>query len=200
MIARQATAVVGTLAAILLLGYVISKPLAEEGDENASPGPPPRAFDPAQQQNFAVLRGATQPMPPHLQAEMRRVRNHTVRTLWLDSAKYVQAGDGIWVVNGRNDTCIIQANGGAVSCVPREILLQRGIALGVAEIGPLAERKSREFAVYGIVPDQIRAIQVRVGGKKRMVSIRNNSYSLRASEPILVKRFMRSPQRGSADA
>jgi hypothetical protein len=114
-----------------------------------------------------------------------------VRTLWLDTAKYLPVGDGIWVANGRDATCIIQAHGGAVSCVPRRILFQRGVALGVAELGPLVDRESREFAVYGIVPNQIKTIKVQIGDKRRTVQIRDNSYSLRSSEPILVKRFKR---------
>ena len=180
------------LIAVLLLGYLIWKPLTDEQDGSATPNPAsPQAFSSAQQQNFAVLRGATQPVPRFLQAKLGRVRNKMVRPLWMNMAKYVQAGDGIWVANGKSDTCIIQAHGGAVSCVPRDILLQRGVALGVAEIGPLADQKSREFTVYGIVPNQIRAIEVQIGHKKRMVPIRDNSYSLRASEPILVKRFER---------
>ena len=75
-----------------------------------------------------------------------------------------------------------------MSCEPRDVLFQRGVALGVAEIGPTTDR---EFAVYGIVPNQIRAIEVQIGKKKQLVPIRDNSYSLRASEPILVKRFER---------
>lgn len=180
------------LIAVLLLGYVIWRPLAEEPDVNATPTPAsPRAFSSAQQQNFAFLQGPTQPVPRGLQAELQRVRNQTVRTLWLDTAKYVQVGDGIWVANGRNDTCIIQAHGGALSCVPRDILFRRGVALGVAEMGPLADQKHPEFTVYGIVPNQIRAIEVEIGSKKRLVPIRDNSYWLRASKPILVKRFER---------
>lgn len=182
----------GMLIAVLLLGYLIWKLLADEQDGSAAAIPSsPQAFDSAQQKHFAVLRGATQPVPRSLQAEIRQARNQAVRTLWLDRAKYVRAGDGIWVVNSRKATCIIQAHGGAVSCVPRDNLLQRGLALGVAEIGPPADRKSREFAVYGIVPNQIRAIEVEIGNKKRLVPIRDNAYSLRASDPILVKRFER---------
>jgi hypothetical protein len=69
------------------------------------------------------------------------------------------------------------------------MLYRTGVALGVAEIGPLADRK--EFNVYGIVPNQIKAIKVKIGDEKRLVPIRDNSYWLRASRPILVKRFER---------
>jgi hypothetical protein len=191
MLTRRATAVVGTLIAVLLLAYVIWHPAEEQDGKAASSPASPQAFSTAQQQNFAVLRGSTQPVPLPLQAELRQARNQTVRSLRLDTAKYVQAGDGIWVTNGRNATCIVQAHGGAVSCVTRGIFLRRGVALGVAELGPMVDPKDREFAVYGIVPNQIRAIEVRIGDKKRRVQIRNNSYSLRASEPILIKRFER---------
>jgi hypothetical protein len=192
MLTKPATAVAGALAVVLLLGYLFWHPLADDQDGSAKSDPaPPQAFDSAQQRNFAVLRGATQPVPGALRAELREVRNQSVRALRLNAAKYVQAGDGIWVANGRKDTCIIQAHGGAVSCVPRNVLFQRGVALGVADIGPQTDRNSREFAVYGIVPNQIKAIEVSIGNKKQRVPIRDNSYALRASEPILVKRFER---------
>jgi hypothetical protein len=58
-------------------------------------------------------------------------------------------------------------------------------------MGLLAARKSGEFTVYGIVPDQIKAIEVWIGERKRLVPIRDNSYWLRALRPILVKRFER---------
>jgi hypothetical protein len=186
---KQVIAIAGTLIAVLLIGYMIWKPLADEQGGSATSRPASRqAFDTAQQQNFTVLRGPTRPVPPALQAELRQARNRTVKTLSLNTAKYVRAGDGIWIANGRNATCIIQAHGAAVSCEPRDVLFQRGVALGVAEIGPTTDR---EFAVYGIVPNQIRAIEVQIGKKKQLVPIRDNSYSLRASEPILVKRFER---------
>src|SRR5689334_16664928 len=184
MVTRQVIAVVGALIAILLLllGYAIWQPLAGERDRSAVPNhASSQAFDAAQRQSFAVLRGPTRPVPRSLQAELRRVRNQAVRSLWLNRAKYVPAGDGIWVANGRNDTCIVQAHGGSVSCVTRDIFLQKGVALGVAELGPMVDPKDREFAIYGIVPNQVRAIEVRVGGKKRRVRIRDNSYSLRSS-------------------
>lgn len=192
MATRQVFLAVGALIILLLLGYAIWHPLAREGDGKAIPGPASsQVFDTAQEQSFAVLRGPTRPVPASLQAELHQVRNQAVRSLWLNTAKYVPAGDGIWVANGRNDTCIIQAHGGAVSCVTRGILLRKGVALGVAELGPMVDPKDREFAIYGIVPNQIRAIEVRVGDKKRKVRIRDNSYSLRSSEPILIKRFER---------
>lgn len=180
------------MVVLLLLGFVIWQPLEEERNGSATPHPPsPQAFGPAQQRNFAVLRGPTQPVPRALRAELRQARNKTVRTLWLDTAKYLPAGDGIWVTNGRDATCIVQAHGGAVSCARRSALFRNGVALGVAELGPLADRRTRGFIVYGIVPDQIKAIEVKIGAKKRMVQVRDNSYSLRAPKPILVKRFER---------
>jgi len=176
--------------AAVLVGYLIwhSNDAKREVD---SGGASPLAFCKAQLQNFAALCGATQPVPRLLRVSLRQVRNHTIRSLWLGTAKYIPVDDGIWVVNGKDETCIVQTRGGAVACEPRHILLHTGVALGVVESGPPPERKAREFIVYGFVPDQIRAIKAQIGDKERRVAIRENSYSLRAQDPIVISGFER---------
>jgi len=106
-------------------------------------------------------------------------------------AKYVAVDTGLWVVNGVGDTCIVQAHGGAVSCVSRRSFLKTGTALGVVKLGPPPQRKPQEFIVSGIVPDQITAVDLLVGDRVRRFAIHSNSYSLRARVPVIVKRFER---------
>ena len=178
----------GVLAVAVAVVYAISHSAGAE-DQAQATAPTPQAFGSAQLQSFAALRGPTKPVPRSLRPGLRRARNHTVRTLWLETAKYLPVDDGIWVVNGQSETCIVQARGGAVACVPRRILFQTGVALGVVESGPPPERKAREFIVYGFAPDQIKAVDVRVGSKKRLLAVRDNSYSLRASVPIVITGF-----------
>lgn len=174
---------------VLLLGY-IAYSFGGDQDAKSSPAPPP-AFSGAQRQAFDVLRGATRPVPLALQARLRRARNRDIRSLWLNAARYVPADRGLWVVNGRGETCIIQAHGGAVSCVSRAILFRHGVALGVVDLGPPPARKAREFIVAGIVPDGVKAVEVQAGDERRSLEVRDNAYSLRAPEPILVKGFER---------
>ncbi len=109
----------------------------------------------------------------------------------MGTAKYVPIDDGIWVVNGKSETCIVQARGGAVACVPRSILFRSGVALGIVETGPPPKRKAREFIVYGFAPDQITSVEVRIGNRKRSAAVQDNSYSLRSHEPIVIVGFNR---------
>ena len=43
----------------------------------------------------------------------------------------------------------------------------------------------------GIVPNPVSAVEVQVGNEERTIAVRNNSYSLRAPLPIVVKQFER---------
>lgn len=188
MLTKRAIASMGVLVVSVVAGYTMWHFDSAKEEAKSIPASS-QAFGSAQRQNFAALRGATQPIPHSLQVGLQRVRNQTIRTLWLDTAKYVPVDDGIWVVNGKSETCIVQTRGGAVACVPRNILFRTGVALGVVESGPPPERKAREFIVYGFAPNQIKAVEVQIGDKKRSVAVRDNSYSLRAPEPIVITGF-----------
>lgn len=189
MLMKWVIASMGVIVVLALVGYAkLPSDSAEEGAKSIPASP--QAFGSAQRQSFTALRGTTQPIPHSLQVSLRRVRNQTIKTLWLETAKYVPVDDGIWVVNGKSETCIIQTRGGAVACEPRKTLFRRGVALGVVESGPPPDRKAREFIVYGFAPNQIRAVEVRVGGKERSVAVRDNSYSLRSAEPIVITGFV----------
>lgn len=100
-------------------------------------------------------------------------------------------GIGRWVVNGPDETCIIQVHGGPVSCVPRGTFVRKGVSLGVVILGPPPAREARGFVVAGIVPNWIGVVDLRVGDKSKSVVVKSNSYSFRAAVPILVKRFER---------
>lgn len=178
------------LMVALLLGYMVWGAFGVDQNAKLGLGAPP-AFGMAQRHAFDVLRGATRPVPLALQTRLRRARNQSIRAIWLNAARYVPTDSGLWVVNGRGETCIIQAHGGAVSCVPRASLFRKGVALGVVNLGPPPDRKPREFIVAGIVPNWIKAVDVQVGDKGRLITVRHNSYSVRAAVPILVKRFER---------
>jgi hypothetical protein len=182
------TAAVSVALLLLMLGYAVwSWPGATPATLHGTAPPP--AFGGAQRQAFAVLNGSTHPVPRALQERLRRARNPEVRTLRLDAAKYLATASGLWVANGRGVTCIVQAHGGAVSCVPRATLLQEGVALGVVDLGPPPDREPQEFIVAGIVPDRFTSVRLSVGSRERTIAVRDNAYSLRAAVPILVERF-----------
>lgn len=68
---------------------------------------------------------------------------------------------------------------------------QGRIALGVVTLGPPPRRAPREFVVAGIVPNQVRAVELTVGDRTRRVAVHDNAYSLRAAVPIVVKHLER---------
>jgi hypothetical protein len=126
-----------------------------------------------------------------LQNHLRWAVNPELRTLWFDAARYISTDTGFWVVDGPGRTCILQAHGGAIGCESRATLLKQGVALGVVTLGPPPRHAPREFLVAGIVPNQIRAVELKVGDGSRTITVRDNAYSLRAKDPILVKRLER---------
>jgi hypothetical protein len=177
------------LLTVLVLGIVWQVDRGEGGSKADLPSV--RLLELPQRRAFAALRGVTQSVPLALRASLRTARNRTIRTLRLNTARYVSADTGLWVVNGRSDTCIVQAHGGAVACASKGDFLEEGVALGVVDLGPPPDRRPRKFIVAGIVPNQVVAVDVEVGKRMRRLVVRDNSYSLRSSAPIIVKRFER---------
>ena len=98
-------------------------------------------FGAAEREAFSVLRGPTRPLPQTLQAQLRKASNPAVKSLWLDRARYIPAGTGMWAVNGRGVTCIVRTRGGAISCEDRSNLFRSGVALGVVDLNPPPDRK-----------------------------------------------------------
>jgi hypothetical protein len=122
-----------------------------------------------------------------LRIDLRHARDPEIRALWLDTAKYVPTEAGFWIVHDRVRTCIVLTRGGAIGCELRATLLKEGVALGVVTLGPPPQRAPREFLVAGLVPDEVRAVELRVGRKRRTIGVRDNAYSLRAPVPITVE-------------
>lgn len=189
---RRALTAIALLLIVLLGGYGVLRALGL-GHDQETQAAASSAFSDAQRQKFDVLQGPTRPVPLALQADLRRARNEDVRKLRLNRARHAPAGSGVWVVNGRGVTCIVEAHGGAVACVPRGIFLREGVALGVVEPGPPHTRKGREFLVLGVVPNQVRAVDLQVGHEKRVIAVRENSYSLGSFDPVVVNGFERQP-------
>lgn len=152
---------------------------------------PAPSFGPAQRRAFDILRGSTHPVPPVLRSHLRQARNPQIRGLWPGAAKYIATDTGLWAVNGPGKTCILQTHGGAIGCESRPTLLREGVALGVVTLGPPPRREPREFVVAGIVPNQVRAVELRVGNRTRRIAVHENAYSLRAPVPIVVERLER---------
>jgi hypothetical protein len=150
----------------------------------------PRQFGEGERLAFTALRGPAHPVPSPLRRHLKQAQNPEIRTLRLDTAKYIATDTGFWIVNGPEQTCFLQTRGGAIGCESRATLLREGIALGVVTLGPPPRRAPREFLVAGIVPNRVKAVEVKVGERTRKIAVRDNAYSLRAPVPIVVSRLV----------
>lgn len=178
------------IALVLSLGTLFSYAIWRAVDRPTSRYPYSRhGFGDAERRLFTVLRGATQPIPSGLRRRLRRARSREISTLLLGRARYLATDAGLWIVNGPGRTCIIRANGGAVSCEPRATFLKEGVSLGVVRLGTPPDHKAREFIVVGVVPNHVRSVDLEVGDRMRIVAAHDNGYSLHAPVPIVVERF-----------
>ena len=189
MVHRKALSLVVVLS--IAMGFAVFLWLSSGGDSDGSESrtATPQSFSPAQLDAFRVLRGRTIPLPPPLRAHFRTFRSREIRTLWLHTARYVETPrGGLWVVNGKGVTCIVEAIGRAISCVDTRVLFHTGVVLGTVQTSTQFDRP-RSFSVWGIAPNWAKTAQLYVGGKTRMVIIRNNAYALQSHFPIVLDRL-----------
>ncbi len=203
LLATMGRLVVATGALVLLALGATAFALRHGGntevDGRVSPATP-QHFGSAELEAFDALRGPTRPLPSRLGAHLRRFRLRQVSTLWLSTAKYVPTGNGgFWVVNGRNDTCIVQAGDGGLSCVQKIELFRIGAVIGYVKLGR-SRHKPREFVIWGLAPNWIKTAILQVGAKKKTIAIRHNAYSYRSKSPVIVKRLERRPPSGASQA
>lgn len=160
-----------------------------------TPEAAPEAFTEAQRRAFQVLEGPTTPLPRRLVTSLRSLREAWINTLWLGSAKHVGPQKrGLWVVNGKSVTCIIQAANGAVSCTEPANFLKRGLILGTFAAVRLPTESPHKFFAWGIAPDWMRGVRLRVGHKFQRVAAQRNFYSLSAPSPIFLAARIADPK------
>jgi hypothetical protein len=146
-----------------------------------------------QMRSFESLNGPTQPLPERLARRFRSFRDKRLKYLRVEHAKHIGSRrNGLWVVNGKGITCIIQTMRGSIACSDTADFLDRGLIIGAFGSVRRPTERPDLFIVWGIAPDWISKVRLKVGQKFRMIKVQNNFYSLRASSPI----FFAGPYRG----
>jgi hypothetical protein len=120
---------------------------------------------------------------------MERLTEATLGTshtsLWFGDSQYAQtSGGGVWIVNGRKITCIVQAVRGAVACDTTANFVNRGLLLVVYKVPKSPAGLPRHFLALGVVPDWVQSARLKVGSTTRLVPVRGNAYALHADAPI----------------
>lgn len=96
----------------------------------------------------------------------------------------------VWVLVDTSTTsdsiCLASEESGAVSCAPTSMASRLGVALGTRT------KSSTPYQLLGIVPNGVRALKVQViGGRSKLIPVRNNTYAMQARRPIMIVRYCR---------
>lgn len=99
-------------------------------------------------------------------------------------------GIGLWVLRGEHVVCIFNGRTLAMACDTAADTARYGL---VVVSGPSPQfYKHPLVEAVGIAPDGVRAVRLELMGRSdRVVSIVNNTFALRAHQPILVKGVVR---------
>jgi hypothetical protein len=137
---------------------------------------------------FKLLRSPSEGMPARLTAHTRNILGAFVRHAHLrfDTAQYVSANvGGVWVLNGDNVLCIVQARRGAAGCSSVAFVARQGLDLGVFKAPDRPDELPRSFSLLGIAPNWATTARLRIGENTiRSVPIRWNVYGFHAHKPI----------------
>lgn len=148
---------------------------AREADESS----------PSLRSEFALLRGPTEPVPAAVAKVVEKSLGTADTGLDLTQGQLVRTEAGsLWWVGGHGLGCIAQPRYGTVSCNTLAAIGREGIFLGVFTI-PRHRDEKRRFIAFGLVPDRVRAVWLKVGrGEARPVEVEGNAYALGAGKPV----------------
>jgi hypothetical protein len=140
---------------------------------------------PSLRSEFALLRGPAELVPAAVATVVERSLGTADTGLDLRRGQRVHTEAGsLWWVSGRGLGCIAQPRYGTVSCNTLASIRHEGIFLGVFTI-PRHRGEQRRFIAFGLVPDQVRAVWLKVGrGEARPVEVESNAYALGAGKPV----------------
>ncbi len=171
-------------------------------ERRAKAGPSQAATRRRQLRNFSIMRSAPERMPPSTGRHIESITGVPPSSLDLGSAQYAySASGGIWLVNGRKITCMVQGRRGSLACATTADFAARGLVLGTAKAPKKDGGPPRSFRVLGIAPNWVDLVQVRIGIRKaRSIPVVDHVYALHASVPIFVERFCGRPDQSCRSA
>jgi len=145
---------------------------------------------------FAALNKRAEAVPRRfVRKAIENLGGHQRLGLRFRRAHYLHTsvGVGIWIVPGRNVTCLFQAVEMAAACSINTIITRKGEVLVVGRrAAPDRAAQPVSFLAVGIAPNWVRAILMKpIGKPSRRVPVVNNTYGLRARSPINIEKLIR---------
>jgi hypothetical protein len=161
--------------------------LHRKGSSEASPAHALRALRRA----FHIMRGPSEAVPLKVQRHIRSTVGAAADEFRFEDAQYTSASGGIWIISGENVTCVSQRGVGGFACDTTTRFARNGMALGVGIGARGSVSQPREFLVQGAAPDWARAARMKVNGRTRRITIKDNTYRLRAKTRVMLDRLER---------
>ena len=143
---------------------------------------------------FAAFRGPSRAMPTdRREASASTLGEPDPLGLDFDQARYAmsRARVGLWMVPGRGVTCLIKGGIVAATCDTTSNTERKGLSLEVFKPGPPPKRRPTHFLALGVVPNGVKGLRVRVGKRTSVISVSDNTYSMRAEVPIQIVSLIR---------
>jgi hypothetical protein len=134
---------------------------------------------------FALLRGPAEPVPAAVAKVVEKSLGTAETGLDLARGQFVRTEAGpLWWVSGHGLGCVAQPRYAVIACDTLAAIRREGIFLGVFTI-PRHRGEKRRFIAFGLVPDRVRAVWLKVGrGEARPVEVEDNAYALGAGKPV----------------
>jgi hypothetical protein len=123
------------------------------------------------------------------------LRERAQRTLMQPGPLHLQFGQArrtigpgglvLWLVPGRGVICMFRASRLAAACRAKSEALSDGLSLQTYKVDPAGKEPER-FTAFGVVPDGIHNIEVKVGHRRMQTAVSRNVYRVEAATPIRV--------------
>lgn len=136
---------------------------------------------------FHLLRGPSDIMPFAVTAHLAHILAEQLDgPLTAQFVRHAPTAQGtVWVFLTETALCLAQGNRGAVACSTPSRAASDGISLGVFSPPSTAVPRAHDFLLFGLVPDGVRHVRLKIGKRHRTVKVRNNLYSASSDRPIL---------------
>lgn len=139
---------------------------------------------------FSVFGRKTVQVPSHIAASLERTLEAPAGAMHKARAQYAPTALGdIWLVQGSGLLCLVEIGSGGLSCGIDAVVARRGLNLSVFDAPRNPTRAPRHFVVFGIAPDRVSRVRVKLGALIRTVAVHHNLYVLHANRPILLLGF-----------
>jgi len=138
--------------------------------------------------------GRQEPMPKAMRYRIRQnLGNISALGLNFKTSHYVTTSMGIsvWIVNGRDVTCLFRERSAASSCRTRVAAEREGIWLGTYSTSKARPGQPVDYLAVGVAPGTVNSVVVGTGTTRKTLHLKAHAWALRGRNPIYLEKITR---------